>query len=320
MRKVSVVIPVYNESSNVMIIVEAIQSAFQKLLYNHEIIFVNDGSHDDTEELLEEQSRQHGNIFFISLSRNFGHQNALKAGLDHATGDCVISMDGDMQHPPHLIPDLIAKWEEGYDIVYTRRLNSRNTGFFKKKTSWMFYKFINIMSDVPIEEGTADFRLLDRKVVDKLKGFKETDPFLRGLIKWVGFKQCSIEYKPLPRFSGTTKYTIKKMIRFAIEGVTSFSIRPLIFSVYLGFFFSLLSIAIYIPYLANAILVKNHFPRWASILSLVVFFGGLNLTILGIIGIYVGKLFMQSKARPNYIIKETNLVKTPIVENDLVKL
>jgi len=319
-QKVSIVIPVFNESANVPVIVSAIFKEFEKLPYHFEIILVDDGSYDDTFELIQAQTTLYENVFYIQLSRNFGHQNALKAGLDCATGDCVISMDGDMQHPPYLIKDLLALWEEGFEVVYTRRQDTKDIGLFKRFSSKVFYKVINFVSDVKIEEGAADFRLLDRKVVNKLKEFKETDLFLRGLVKWVGFRQKGIDYKPEPRHSGKTKYTLSRMIRFAVEGVTSFSIRPLIFAVYLGFFFSLLSIVIYVPYLANAILTKNHFPRWASILSLVAFFGGLNLSLLGIVGIYIGKLFMQSKARPNYIVRQTNVVKDPtLLEHDLVE-
>lgn len=171
-----------------------------------------------------------------------------------------------------------------------------------------------------MEDGVADFRLLDKKVVAKLKEFKETDLFLRGLVKWVGFNQVAIDYKAAQRHSGKTKYSLSRMIAFAVESVTSFSVRPLIFSVYLGFILSLLTILIYIPYLANAVMTKNHFPRWASILSLVAFFGGLNLTLIGIVGIYIGKLFMQSKARPNYIISETNKpIKEKIPAHDIVE-
>ncbi|PZR33369.1 MAG: glycosyltransferase [Azospira oryzae] len=319
-RKVSMVIPVYNESVNVGVILQAIRCEFKNLDYHYEVIFVDDGSSDDTLDLIKEQALTYDNVFYLRLSRNYGHQNALKAGLDNAKGDCVISMDGDMQHPPSLLPKMLAFWEQGYEVVYTRRLDTEGVGFFKKLSSKLFYKVINFISDVKMEDGVADFRLLDKKVVAKLKEFKETDLFLRGLVKWVGFNQVAIDYKAAQRHSGKTKYSLSRMIAFAVESVTSFSVRPLIFSVYLGFILSLLTILIYIPYLANAVMTKNHFPRWASILSLVAFFGGLNLTLIGIVGIYIGKLFMQSKARPNYIISETNKpIKEKIPAHDIVE-
>jgi len=318
-RKVSIVIPVFNESANIPVVVESIFKTIEKLQYSFEVIFVDDGSSDESLVTAYKLSVAHPNIYYIQLSRNFGHQNALKAGLDYATGDCVISMDGDMQHPPHLIPQLIEHWERGHDVVYTRRIDSDLT-FFKRVTSKLFYKFLNAISDVDIEAGTADFRLLDRKVVDKLKSLKETDLFFRGLVKWVGFRQHSIEYTPAIRHSGESKYTFKKMRNLALRGITSFSIKPLIYSAYLGIFISVISVAVYIPYLANAVINRNYFPKWASLIFAISFFGGLNLMVLGMVGIYVGKLFMQAKERPNYIVKNTNLVNEPNTVHDIVEL
>ncbi|NBW27141.1 MAG: glycosyltransferase [Flavobacteriaceae bacterium] len=306
-KKISVVIPSFNEEGNIKIIVKALNEVLQNLNYRYELIFVDDGSSDKTLRILQEISANDSNVFYIELSRNFGHQNALKAGLDLASGDCIITMDGDMQHPPEMIPKLIEKWEEGYDIVYTRRLEDKNLSPFKKITSKYFYKFINSISEIKIEEGTADFRLMDKKVSTVFFAFSENELFIRGLVNWVGFNQFAIDYIPSKRFSGNSKYTVKKMMQFAIKGITSFSIRPLYISIFLGislFFFSLL---FYILYVFYSIYYGHVISGWASVIFTIVIFGGLNLIVLGIIGVYVGKLFMQSKQRPNYLIRDTNL-------------
>ena len=279
----------------------------QKLNYSYELIFVDDGSSDKTLSILQEISAIDSNVFFIELSRNFGHQNALKAGLDLASGDCIITMDGDMQHPPEMIPQLIEKWEEGYDIVYTRRLEDKKLPAFKKITSKYFYKFINYISEIKIEEGTADFRLMDKKVSTVFFAFSENELFIRGLVNWVGFNKFAIDYKPAERFSGNSKYTVKKMMQFALKGITSFSIRPLYLSIFLGISLFLLSLLFYTLYVFYSIYYGHVISGWASVIFTIVLFGGLNLIVLGIIGVYVGKLFMQSKQRPNYLIRDTNL-------------
>jgi dolichol-phosphate mannosyltransferase len=308
-KKVSIVIPAYNESSNIPIIAERIDSVFKTLNYSYEIIFVNDGSNDQTQTVLQELNANNPFVNFIELSRNFGHQSALKAGLDMANGDCVISMDCDMQHPPEMIPEFLKKWEEGYEVVYTLRKESKDLSKFKRSTSNLFYSIINSISDIQIDPGSADFRLLDKKVVDIFINLSENEPFIRGLIKWLGFKQFAIQYEPAKRFSGESQYTFKKMLRFALQGLTSFSIRPLYTAIYLGFTFSLLSL-LYIPYVIQAFLRHQEVAGWASVIMTIVFFGGLQLIILGIIGIYIGKLFMQSKQRPNYIISNSSIKKT----------
>ncbi len=303
---VAIVIPVCNEETNIPVIVTEIKRVMDATSYRYHITFVDDGSEDNTLGVLRELAGSDNRIFFISLSRNFGHQYALKAGLDIIEGDCVIMMDGDMQHPPVLIPGMLASWEAGYDIVYTIRRDHKEIPLLKRKTSDLFYNLINNLSDIELEAGTADFRLMDRKVVNVFRNFTETDLFMRGLVKWMGFRQLGLEYDPAQRVHGKSKYTLRKMIRFAIQGITSFSIRPLYIAVYLGFIFSLLSI-LYIPYIIYSYYMGQTISGWSSIAAAIVFFGGLQLMILGIIGMYLGKLFMQSKQRPHYIIKESNL-------------
>ena len=305
-KLVSVVIPAYNEEENLVAMIDRLEGVFSKADYLVEFILVDDGSKDKTLALLKTMSAAKSNLYYIEFSRNFGHQLALKAGLDKAKGDCVISLDADLQHPPELIIQMLEKWQEGYDVVYTRRMEDKRLPFKKRITSNLFYRMLNLLSNIEIEAGTADFRLIDKKVIDVFKDFEENEPFIRGLVKWMGYQQIAIDYIPSIRYAGSSKYNLKKMIRFALHGVTSFSIKPLYTAVYLGFVFSVLSL-LYIPYVLYAFCHHIEVTGWASTIMTIVFFGGLQLIILGIIGIYIGKMFMQTKNRPNYIIRSTNL-------------
>lgn len=305
-KLVSIVIPAYNEADNILVIAESIKKVFSSINYRYEIILVDDGSADHTLNNIKTYAMEADNIFFLEFSKNFGHQLAVKAGMDYAFGDCVISMDCDMQHPPELIPSMLQKWEEGYEVVYTIREEDKSLSKGKRSSSNYFYKILNWLSDIDLEPGAADFRLLDQKVVAVFRNFHENEPFLRGLVKWLGFKQYAIKYNPAARFSGQSKYTIKKMFRLALHGVTSFSIKPLYTAVYLGFILSFASV-LYVPYIIYAFVNNVEVSGWASVIMTIVFFGGLQLIILGIIGIYVGKMFMQTKNRPNYIIRSTNI-------------
>lgn len=307
-KKICIVIPVCNEEKNIPVIIEAIKATIDNTTYDYSITFVDDGSTDNTLTVLKAKSQEYSNVKFIGLSRNFGHQNALKAGIDSTdeTADCVIMMDGDLQHPPELIPVLLDKWTEGHEVVFTIRKDNNRLPLFKRKTSGFFYNLLNKLSDIDLEPGAADFRLLDRNVLHIFKNFNENDLFLRGLSKWVGFRQIAIEYIPGDRKSGTTKYTIKKMLRFALQGITSFSTKPLYIAAYLGFAFSMLSI-LYVPYIIYSYFFDKPISGWSSLIATIAFFGGLQLMILGIIGLYLGKLFMQSKNRPHYIVRESNL-------------
>src|SRR5450432_1481942 len=305
-KSISIIIPVYNERENVEEIVKALQEVIPQLNYDCTITFIDDGSKDGTLQSIQQQSLLYNNIFFISLSRNFGHQNALKAAIDFTNSDCVITMDGDMQHPPGLLPVLIKEWEAGNDIIYTIRMDHRELSMMKRRTSNLFYNFLNKLSGIELKAVTADFKLLDKKVVNNLRTFQEEDIFWRGLIKWVGFRQVSVEYMPEARKFGKSKYTYKKMFEFGLKGITSFSTKPLTIAIYLGFSCAFLSL-FYIPYVLYSIFFGFTISGWASIIVTVAFLGGLQLMILGIIGLYLGKTFMQGKRRPHYIIKSTNL-------------
>lgn len=307
MKKIAIVIPVYNENKNVITIHDAILEICKSINYECQIVFVDDGSKDDTVQFIKAlQQKSPRFVGFIFLSRNFGHQNALKAGIDLVDADAIITMDGDMQHPPSVIPDLISKWEDGHEIVYTIRKETEDNSWFKRKTSQQFYTLMHKLSSIELEQGTADFRLMDLKVVKAFRQINEYDLFWRGLVKWIGFKQTSIEYEPGKRISGQSKYTFKKMKDLALKGITSFSTKPLTIAIYIGFISSLLSV-LYIPYALLSYYSGHVISGWASIIVTIAFFGGLQLMILGIIGIYLGKTFMQSKNRPHYFIRENHL-------------
>lgn len=303
MHKISVVIPAFNEEGNLEKIVSEI---LQKIPKQHllEIIIVDDGSTDKTLETLKTLNKINPDIHFISFSKNFGHQNALKAGIDFSSGDCVISLDADMQHPPELIPQMIEKWEAGFDIILTKRVTEKSFSLFKKITSALFYKIMNFISDVKLEEGAADFWLIDKKISSIIKNSTENNLFFRGFIPWVGFKSFQINYKPNARYTGDSKYSLKKMINLALNGITSFSIKPLRLAIFMSFIAALFAIGYLFYVLYFRIFTNIPIPGWSSVLASILIFGSLNLLFLGILGEYIGKLFVQSKGRPSYIIKE----------------
>jgi glycosyltransferase involved in cell wall biosynthesis len=306
-KLISILIPVYNEEKNVPAITTAVHQALASTNYTYEIIFVNDGSKDNSLNVIKQTALTDSRVFYVSFSRNFGKDNALLAGLKHTKGDAVITIDADLQHPPGLIPTLISFWEQGNEVVYTYREDrNEHASGFNQFSSKLFYKIVNHLSSVELEDGIADYRLLDRKVVDVLSNLHEDYPFFRGLVKWVGFKQIGIPYTPLARVSGETKYNTKALMSLALQGLTSFSTKPLSIAIYLGFTFSALSL-LYIPYVVISLYFARPISGWSSLIVTIAFFGGLQLMILGILGIYLGKLFMQSKQRPQFIIQEKNI-------------
>lgn len=304
-KKISVVICCYNEVTNLPTVIEAIHKNIATA-YDYEIIVVNDGSRDGSQDILEDLSSKDDKLFYVEFSKNFGHQNALKAGFDYSTGDCVISLDADMQHPPGMLPDLIKKWEEGYDIVYTRRQDDPSLGSFKRMSSGLFYQFMNAVSDIKIEKGTADFRLMNRAAANVLVNIQGGNLFIRGIVTWMGFKQYAIDYMPDERLSGTSKFTLKKMMSMAASGIISFSTKPLHVALYVGFVISLLSL-LFIPYALISFYTGEASSGWGSLILTVAFLGGLQLFILGIIGLYIGRIFFQVRGYPPYIVRKTNI-------------
>jgi polyisoprenyl-phosphate glycosyltransferase len=303
---ISIVIPSFNEAENIPLLLDEV-SRWMPPSLEFEMLFVDDGSSDETALVLKKIAQQNAKVKYLLLSKNFGHQHALKAGIDHAKGDAVICMDGDLQHPPAVIPLMIEKWQkEGYEVVYTIRKDDKELSFLKRKTSALFYKLMNAFTDIELKQGAADFRLIDRKLVEEIKKLNDPFLFIRGLIPWMGFKQFELEYIPGKRIHGVTKYTFRKMFRFAINGITSFSIKPLRFAIVMGFSISLLSFLYGIYAIVIYLLDDKAISGWASMITSVVFLGGLQLIILGIIGEYIGKIYVQLKNRPTYIVKEKN--------------
>lgn len=302
---ISIVLPCYNEESNIDEIYSRLTAVMRTLREEYELIFIDDGSTDRTLAKLIDLSHVDKSVKVKELSRNFGHQAALCAGLDHSSGDAVIMMDADLQHPPELIPVLLERWQAGYDIVYTIRKDPAGIPLFKRITAKVFYKIMNALAKVRIPENSADFRLLDKRVVETFRSIEEKTKFFRGLINWVGFRQSPVEYDAQPRFAGKTKYTLSKMVKFAFDGITSFSTFPLHVATILGSLVSCFSFL----YGAYAIYIRiftgEAVPGWTSILVAVLFLGGAQLLCLGIIGEYLNRVYTETKARPIYIIRKS---------------
>ena len=302
--KISVVVPAYNEADSLPIL----KNRLERALAGHddyEILIVDDGSDDHTLATLKAFVAEDPRIRYVSLSRNFGHQCALKAGLDRATGDCVISLDADLQHPPELIPEMLERWQDGFEVVTMVRRNDAAPAF-KRLSSALFYRFINAVSDFRIRPGAADFRLLDRKVIDALGAIGERTLFLRGIVPWLGFRQCEIDYAPDPRAFGRPKYDLRRMVALALDGITSSSVRPLRLTTMLGAAMSVLAML----YASYALIIKfvagTAISGWASLLISIMLFGGVQLLMLGIIGEYLGKVLQEVKRRPPYIVREAS--------------
>src|SRR4030042_1995925 len=304
--KVSVIVPVFNEEGCIPALSERLLTVLKKYS-DYEVLFIDDGSRDNTLDSLKNLHSSSQKVNYISFSRNFGHQNALRAGTKFADGDCIISLDGDLQHPPEMIPDLIKKWEEGYDIVYTIRKDMQKLSFFKRVTSKIFYKIMNAISDINFEFGEADFRLIDRKAADELNNLNEDAIFFRGIVKWLGFNQIGIEYMPEKRIWGSTQYSRKKMFGLAISGITGFSVKPLRISTMIGIIIAILSLIYGVYALYVRIFTENAIEGWTSVFFMVAFIGGIQLIMIGILGEYLGRTFMETKKRPHYIIRETSL-------------
>lgn len=300
----SIVVPVYNEKEVLSELYKRITSVMDKLSEPYEIIFVNDGSNDGSLELMKTLYSQDSQVKIISFSRNFGHQIAITAGLDYASGEAVITIDADLQDPPEVMPDLIDKWKEGFDVAYGIREKRAGESFFKLSTASIFYRFLGKITDTNIPVDTGDFRLMSRKVVESLKNIRERNRFVRGLVSWVGYRQIGVNYKREKRFAGRTKYPLRKMLKFAIDGVSSFSFLPLRIASYGGFVISGLGLI----YAVYAIFIKLFIPKavpgWASIMVAILFLGGVQLIAIGIIGEYIARIGQETKQRPLYIIKE----------------
>ncbi len=303
MEKVSIIVPVYNEESGLREFYDRLSRVLDKESTNFEIIFVNDGGYDGSLECMKGIQARDRRVKILDLTRNFGNQIAVSAGIDYASGDAVITMDADLQHPPELIPQLIKKWKEGHNIVLTVREYDRNESASKKIASKLFFRIISKISNLKMSVNAVDYRLLDGRVVRDYKKLKERSRFVRGLVDWLGYNKTELKFVAPPRYVGKTKFNTLKLLRLAIDAITSFSWFPLQLAIYVGFIISFLSFI----YLAYAIYIKifvGTILGWTSILATVLLLGGVQLIFLGIIGEYIGRIFEEVKQRPLYLIKE----------------
>jgi polyisoprenyl-phosphate glycosyltransferase len=303
-----IVVPVYNEESAIEEFHQKLWQVASTLPYRITICYVNDGSSDNTGPILHRLAETNSRVIVAELSRNFGHQAALSAGLDLSTSDIVITMDGDGQHPPELIPQMLQLFQSGYDIVLTQRSNDRDLAFFKRTTSSAFYGLLNRIGDTKIVSGVADYRLMSRQAVNALKQMPEYHRFLRGMISWMGFKSVILPYAALKRIGGEPKYSIRKMGRLAMDAIFSFSLVPLRISIALGIFFLILA-GVEVLYVLNFWLRGREdrlVPGWSSLMFMLLIVGGVLLIAIGTIGIYVGYIFQEVKRRPIYLIKEVH--------------
>ena len=310
--EISVIIPFYNESENVEHLFARLIPVLIQLDTSYEIVCVNDGSQDNTIEKLIELSRHSSAIKIVNLSRNFGKEIALTAGIDYASGAAVIPIDADLQDPPELIAHLIAKWREGYDVVYAVRRSRGGETWLKKITAKAFYRTIGKMSRVPIPANTGDFRLLDRRVVEAIKQLPERTRFMKGLFAWVGYKQTSVLFDREPRCYGQTTWSYWKLWNFALDGIISFSFLPLKVWSYVGVAISLVSLLYALMLVLRTLIFGVDVPGYASLMVAILFLGGIQLITLGVIGEYLGRVYEEVKGRPLYLVREEYGFKTHI--------
>lgn len=301
----SIVVPVYNEEAVVFECYRRLTEVMRQTRDSYELIFINDGSRDQTSSMVSQLCSSDPAVKLIDFSRNFGHQIAITAGMDHAQGDAIVVIDADLQDPPELILQMIEKWKEGYDVVYATRAERKGETGFKKWSAAAFYRTLNKLSDIDIPLDTGDFRLIDRKVCEAMKSLKETNRFVRGLVSWVGFRQTSISYVREERFAGETKYPLKKMLKFASDALVAFSLKPLRLASILGSVISLFSFIYLLFVVGQKLLHFSTTPGWASVIACILFLNGIMLIILGVLGEYIGRIYDEVKQRPLYLVQET---------------
>jgi len=311
MKKISILIPAYNEE-------DVLESLYQRLgklandnkSYNFEFLFINDGSRDKTLEIIKDYAEKDNRVAYVDLSRHFGKEIGMIAGLDHVTGDATVIIDADLQDPPELIPKMIKYWEEGYDDVYAKRNSRDGETWLKKASSQWFYKILQKSTEIPIQIDTGDFRLLDRRCVEALKQIRESQRYTKGMFSWIGYKKKEITYSRDPRIAGKSKWNYAKLFNFAIDGITSFTTAPLRISSILGFIVSVIAFIFIIVVVVKTTLFGDPVAGYPSLMAVVLFLGGIQLMSLGIIGEYIGRIFNETKQRPLYFIEEYHSGKT----------
>lgn len=307
MKKISVIIPAYNEEESLPILKQRMEKLMNSMEnYEFEILFINDGSKDNTINIIKEMREEDNRINYVDFSRNFGKEIAMIAGLDYATGDCAIFMDADLQDPPELIPELVKYWEQGYDDVYAKRRSRKGETWLKKFTSKMYYKILQKTTKIEIQKDTGDFRLLDKRCVNALKKLKEAERNTKSMFSWIGYKKKEVLYDRDPRVAGKTKWNYIKLIDLAIDGITSFTTSPLRISTYIAIptFFLLFGYFIYV--IAKCFVIKQAIQAFQAIILLILFFSGVQILLFGIVGEYLGRIFNETKNRPLYLVNEYN--------------
>jgi polyisoprenyl-phosphate glycosyltransferase len=304
-KKISILIPAYNEQEVLSHLYERLNKfAGETSDYDFEFLFVNDGSRDRTLEIIKNYAEKDARVAYVNLSRNFGKETAMLAGLDHVTGDATVIIDADLQDPPELIPQMLKYWEEGYDDVYAKRTSRKGESWLKKTTSSAFYRVLQHSTRIPIQKDTGDFRLLDKRCVEALRQIRESQRYTKGMFSWIGYKKKEITYERDPRAAGETKWNYLKLLNFAIDGITSFTTSPLRISSVFGILVSL-SAFIYIIYLVvRTIAFGTDLAGYPSMMAVILFLGGIQLLSLGVIGEYVGRIFNETKNRPLYFVEE----------------
>ncbi|HEY3818733.1 MAG TPA: glycosyltransferase family 2 protein [Polyangiaceae bacterium] len=301
----SLVLPIYNEEDVIPELHKRLQEFLAKLALPAEVVFVNDGSRDGSMALLRGVAAEEPRYRVVSFARNFGHQRAITAGVDYARGKAVVVMDADLQDPPEVVLDMVAKWREGFDVVYGRRRKREGETWFKLLTARLFYRLFAAMIPIQVPLDTGDFRLMSRRVVVALRELRETHRFVRGMVAWVGFKQTEVLYDRPGRFAGDTKYPLRKMVAFAIDGITSFSVLPLRFATYLGMLMILGSVGVIAWALVAKYVLHQFVQGWTGIMIVVAVFASVQLLMIGILGEYIGRIYEEVKRRPLYIVGDT---------------
>lgn len=305
MKKISILIPAYNEEQVLKhLYIRLAKLASNNESYSFEFLFVNDGSRDNTLEIIKELAHKDSRIAYVNLSRNFGKEIAMIAGLDHVTGNATVIIDADLQDPPELIPQMIKFWEKGFDDVYARRNSREGETWFKKKSSEWFYRILQKSTNIPIQIDTGDFRLLDNRCVEAIKQIRESQRYTKGMFSWIGYKKKEITYDRDPRIAGETKWNYWKLFNFAIDGITSFTITPLRVSSFFGCIISLIAFMFIIVVIVKTILFGIDVNGYPSLMAVILFLGGIQLLSLGIIGEYIGRIFIETKNRPLYFVEE----------------
>ncbi len=307
MQKISVVIPILNEADNIRELNARLNATFSGIGADYEIIFVDDGSTDNSLNEIKKLITSDNNVKFISFTRNFGHQIAIHAGIEHCTGDFMVIMDGDLQDPPEMIPDMMKKLNDNYEVVYATRKERKEESFLKRITASVYYRLINRLSDTHIPVDTGDFRIITAAVAEQLKLMKDHHKFIRGEVSWTGFKQASMEYDREGRKSGKSNFSYRKMLSFAMDGITGYSNAPLKFATVSGIFLLIVSFLMIIFVLLRKLILLEAISGWTSILLAVLFLGGIQLLSIGILGEYISRINEQTRHRPIYIIRESNV-------------